>query len=50
MWDDYIEEIQSDELEDYYYTIEDLENDYLTKDKNYDILNMLKGEMNDEII
>ena len=34
MLDDFIMNFSWEELEDEYYTIEDLENDYLTKEEN----------------
>jgi len=38
--DDFIIEASYDELEDLFYTIEDLENDYLTKEEISGIINM----------
>ena len=40
MLDDFIVEASYDEMDDLYYTIEDIENDYLTKEEIYDIINM----------
>jgi hypothetical protein len=40
MLDDFIVEASYDELEDMYYTIEDLESDYLTKSEISGIINM----------
>jgi len=40
MLDDFICDPSYDELDDLFYTIEDIENDYLTKDEISDIINM----------
>lgn len=40
MLDDFICEASYDEEDDLFYTIEDIENDYLTKEEISDIINM----------
>ena len=40
MLDDFIINFSYDEQDDLFYTIEDIENDYLTDDEIYDIINM----------
>jgi len=40
MLDDFIMNFSYDEQDDLFYTIEDIENDYLTDDEIYDIINM----------
>lgn len=44
MLDDFLCEFSYDEQEDLYYTIEDLENDYLTKEEISDIIYMKENE------
>ena len=40
MLDDFIMNFSYDEQDDLFYTIEDIENDYLTNDEISDIINM----------